>query len=107
MKTLLFSRHMQQLEHAKEIRSKRSALKRHMRSGTTALSWVLRADKGYVQTMALRQILIATPKIGKVKVDRLLAALNFSPTVQLQHVSMQRREEVLDYIAEHFPAVAT
>ena len=66
-----------------EVRSKRSALKRLMKEGAVSLALALRANNDYVQTMSLRQLLLATPGIGPAKADEALKALTINAAEML------------------------
>ena len=96
---------LERLRLANEIRSRRAALKRHLGGGTISLSWVLRANKGYVQTMRIAALLQATPRIGQTKAQRALKAVGISPTARLRSISMVRREALIKWLSEHYPAV--
>ncbi len=91
------------LGRANEIRTARSLLKQRLTRGEAALAEVLREDPDYVQTMRLADLLKAVPKLGTVKVNRVLTALRISPSATLQMLPRSRREELIAWVAARYP----
>lgn len=96
---------LESLALANKVRRQRADLKRHMKAGDVTLAWALRANKDYAQKMTLRELLIACPGLGATKVDRALKKFSIRPTARLYGVSMQRREELLIFLAQNYPRV--
>lgn len=88
--------------HGEQLRGKREALKRHLQAGTISVSWILRCDKEYVQTMRIRTLLRALPSIGDVKVAWICRKLRIPPNKKLGEIPMAQREQLIQLLAEKF-----
>jgi hypothetical protein len=93
------------LDRANAIRTRRAELKRDLATGATTLTEVLRGDDEHLRTMKIRDLLLATPKLGAHKVQRLLNAFHFTSGTQLQGVPKRRREELLARIRTDVPSL--
>lgn len=90
---------------AKHIRTQRKLLKEALRNGNIQLSDVLRGNPQFIQTMRLRELLLAVPKVGPTKVDRALRSLRLDMDPRLEQVPLVRREELLTWFVQHNPKV--
>jgi hypothetical protein len=95
------------LDCANEIRHRRSVLKEELREGSAILAEVLIEDEAYLQTMKLMDLLLATPGIGSTKARRVFAKLKLPSDVQMESVSIGRREDVLAYLRLNFPQLTS
>lgn len=93
---------MAALKHANEIRSERAKLKRSIKAGRTRLATILLDPPPYVVTMKVFDLLVATPKIGRVKANRFLVIVRVSPSKTLGGLSERQRAELLARVNEHF-----
>jgi hypothetical protein len=94
---------MAALARANEIRSRRSCLKAAMKTGEVLLADVLLSEEDWLQTMRVREILLAAPGIGAVKAGRALQACLLSPTIALGRLTRQRRKDLAALLAERSP----
>lgn len=84
------------LELANEIRSHRARLKREMRAGRIGVVDLL--DDPLCETMKLWDALVAQPKIGRVKANRVLQRLTISPSKTLGGLSPRQRRQLLEHL---------
>ncbi len=87
---------MDALTRANEIRSKRAQLKRDLKGQRTTISQVLLAPPEWVETAKVMDMLLAVPKIGRVKVNRLLAVARISPSKTIGGLSERQRTELIE-----------
>ena len=71
---------MEALERANEIRTKRATLKRDLKAGRVSIHVLLLEPPEYVETMKVFDLLLATPKYGRVKVNKVLQLCRISPS---------------------------
>lgn len=81
---------------------KRTALKRHLQNGSLSVSYVLRCDKDFMQTMRIETLLKALPSVGKVKSGQILGTLRIPANAHLADLSMGKREELILLLARQF-----
>jgi len=96
---------MAALARANEVRARRSELKADLKAGEVLLSEVLLSEADWLQGMRIREILLATPKIGKHRADRALQATWLSATIRLGRASMKSRERLLEALVERSPKI--
>jgi hypothetical protein len=90
------------LEWANEIRTYRADLKLDLRTGHTTLAEVLREDDPRIQTMLVRDLLLALPALRAVKVRRALEANRMTQKTKLGTVNRVRREDLVRWLwAKH------
>jgi hypothetical protein len=89
---------MDALTRANEIRSKRAQLKRDLKGQRTTISQVLLAPPEWVETAKVMDMLLAVPKIGRVKVNRLLATARISPSKTIGGLSERQRSELVELL---------
>lgn len=85
---------MEALQRANDIRSQRAQLKRDLRTGRKRLLPLLVDPPDYVQTMKVFDLLLAVPKLGRVKVNKALSIVPLSPTKTLGGLSPRQRGEL-------------
>lgn len=91
------------LERANRIRTYRAELKRKLKTGRVSIGAVLVAgatDERLV-TAKVMDVLLATPKIGRVKADKLLRSVRVSPSKTLGGLSNRQRLELLELLGLH------
>lgn len=96
---------MKALRIANEVRERRKELKADLRNGRVVLADVLFSDAAYLRTMKVRDLLLATPGIGKHKANRALQVCWISPTAPLARMSPRSRSILLEWLAEKHPSV--
>ncbi len=89
---------MDALTRANEIRSKRAQLKRDLKGQRVTISQVLVAPPEWVETAKVMDMLLAVPKIGRVKVNRLLAVARISPSKTIGGLSERQRTELIELL---------
>ena len=89
---------MEALKRANEIRTKRAKLKRDLRSGRTNPQALLLSPPEYVLTAKVSEMLLAVPKYGHVKVNKILAQCRISPSKTIGGLSPRQRAELVSYL---------
>ena len=64
---------MDALARANQIRTRRAQLKRDLKSGRLSIQTLLQNPPEYVETAKVFDMLLAVPKYGRVKVNKILA----------------------------------
>lgn len=86
------------LQLANDTRSRRSTLKRDLKSSRVALLPLLMNPPADLHTMKAMDLLMAAPKIGRVKANKALSRAGVSPTKTLGGVSERQRRELVNYL---------
>jgi hypothetical protein len=89
---------MEALKRANEIRSRRAGLKRDLKAGRVKVHGLLLDPPDYLQTAKVFDLLLAVPKYGRVKVNRLLNHCRISPSKTLGGLSQRQRNELVLYL---------
>ncbi|MGO8907318.1 MAG: integration host factor, actinobacterial type [Solirubrobacteraceae bacterium] len=90
---------MDALERANEIRIKRAQLKRDLKAGRVSIHSVLLNPPEYVETAKVFDMLLAVPKYGRVKVNRVLARCQISPSKTIGGLSERQRSELVSLMS--------
>lgn len=88
------------LERANDIRTKRAALKRNLKAGRDSLTItsLIASPPEYIETMKLWDLILATPKYGRVKVNKVLTQCRISPSKTIGGLSQRQRDEVVSLL---------
>jgi hypothetical protein len=89
---------MEALRRANEIRSLRAELKKELKAGRTTVSAVVADPPDYVLTAKVFDMLLATPKLGKVKATRLLNQCRISQGKTIGGLSERQRGELIELL---------
>jgi hypothetical protein len=89
---------MAALERANQIRTKRARLKRELRTGKANPQALLLSPPEYVLTAKVSDLLLAVPKYGKVKVNKILTQCRISPSKTIGGLSARQRAELVSYL---------
>lgn len=89
---------MSALEEANRIRVLRAQLKRDLKAGRVNVLDVLEEPPEWAQTMKLFDLLLAVPKLGRVKVHKALNRTRCSPSKTVGGMSQRQRLEVVYYL---------
>ena len=89
---------MEALQRANDIRSRRAQLKRDLKAGRTPIHELLLDPPDYVQTAKVFDLLLAVPKYGRVKVNRILTQCRISPSKTIGGLSERQRNELVSYL---------
>ncbi len=82
------------LTKANTVRTERADLKKEMKAGRANVYQLIRDPPEVLQTMKLWDFLIAIPKFGRVKVNKMLTQCRISPSKTMGGLSQRQREEV-------------
>lgn len=86
------------LKRANQIRTKRAELKRDLKSGKVTIQTLLLSPPEYVETAKVSDLLIAVPKYGRVKVNKILAQCRISLSKTIGGLSERQRAELVSYL---------
>ena len=84
---------MEALRRANDIRSKRAQLKRDLKANKVNIQTLLMDPPEYVQTAKVIDMLMAVPKYGRVKTNRILNQCRISPSKMIGGLSERQRAE--------------
>ena len=86
---------MDALQRANEIRTKRAQLKRDLKGGRAKIHDLLLEPPEYIETAKVFDMLLAVPKYGRVKVNKILGQCRISPSKTLGGLSERQRGELV------------
>ena len=86
---------MDALQRANEIRMRRAQLKRDLKSGRRSIHELLLAPPEYLETAKVFDLLLAVPKYGRVKVNKILSQCRISPSKTIGGLSERQRRELV------------
>jgi hypothetical protein len=86
---------MRALEMANEIRTKRAQLKRDLKAGRTKIDTLLLDPPEWLGSAKVFDIILAVPKYGRVKVNRILNHCRISPSKTIGGLSERQRAELV------------
>jgi hypothetical protein len=89
---------MDALKRANQIRTKRAKLKRDLKAGRVKVHGLLLDPPEYLQTAKVFDLLLAVPKYGRVKANRILTQCRISPSKTLGGLSERQRNELVSYL---------
>lgn len=87
------------LQQANEVRSKRAALKRDLKAGRVKIQGLLMNPPPYLLTAKVIDMLLAVPKVGRVKANRVLKSCRVSPSKTFGGLSERQRKEIVAYMS--------
>ena len=83
------------LERANEVRTKRAQLKRDLKGGRCSIETLLTDPPPFVETAKVFDMLLAVPKYGRVKVNKVLQQCRISPSKTIGGLSQRQRSELV------------
>src|SRR5213080_4008709 len=89
---------MEALQRANEIRSRRAQLKRDLKAGRQPIHELLLQPPDYLETAKVFDLMLAVPKYGRVKVNKILAQCRISPSKTVGGLSERQRNELVSYL---------
>lgn len=89
---------MEALGRANEIRTNRANLKRDLKAGRVQLHDCLLDPPEWLETMKVHDLLMATPKYGRVKANKVLQQCRMSPSKTLGGMSVRQRTELVSML---------
>ena len=91
---------MDALRRANDIRSERARLKERLRNGDVAIHEVLLDPPPCVHTAKVLDLVLAIPKYGRVKANRLLERCRVSSSKTVNGLTPRQRKELLDMLGD-------
>ncbi len=82
------------LDRANSIRIARSQLKRDLKAGRASIPTLLIDPPAWLDTMKVFDLVLAQPKYGKVKVNKVLGQCRVSPAKTVGGLSSRQRAEI-------------
>ena len=92
---------MEALQRANDIRSRRAQLKRDLKAGRQPIDELLLAPPAYLETAKVFDLLLAVPKYGRVKVNKILTQCKISPSKTVGGLSERQRRELVAFMRRH------
>jgi hypothetical protein len=89
---------MEALKRANDIRTRRANLKRDLKAGRVHIHGLLLDPPEYLETAKVFDLLLAVPKYGRVKVNRILTQCRISPSKTVGGLSERQRGELVSYL---------
>jgi hypothetical protein len=86
---------MRALRRANEIRSRRAKLKRDLKAGKAKIETLLLDPPDYVMSAKAFDMILAVPKYGRVKANRILGQCRISPSKTIGGLSERQRAELV------------
>jgi hypothetical protein len=88
---------MEALSEANRIRTQRAKLKRDLRSDRANINVLLLSPPEYILTAKVSDMLLAVPKYGQVKVNKILQQCRISPSKTIGGLSQRQRAELVSH----------
>jgi hypothetical protein len=89
---------MRALRRANEIRSARAQLKRDLKAGKRRIERLLLDPPEYVMSAKAFDMILAVPKYGRVKANKILTQCRISPSKTIGGLSERQRAELVQYL---------
>ena len=89
---------MKALRRANEIRSARAQLKRDLKAGKVKIEQLLRDPPEYVLSAKAFDMIVAVPKYGRVKANKILTQCRIAPSKTIGGLSARQRGELVSQL---------
>ena len=89
---------MDALERANKIRTARAQLKRDLKAGKVSIQKLLLEPPAYLETAKVFDMLLAVPKYGRVKANKVLVQCRISPSKTIGGLSERQRTELVSLL---------
>ena len=89
---------MDALQRANQIRTRRAQLKRDLKAGRVSIQDLLKRPPEYLETAKVFDMLLAVPKYGRVKVNKILVTCRISPSKTIGGLSERQRNELVSLL---------
>ena len=86
---------MRALKAANEIRTRRARLKKDLKAGKVKIDVLLMDPPEYLGSAKVFDLMLAVPKYGRVKVNRVLNQCRISPSKTIGGLSVRQRAELV------------
>src|SRR5438552_7438446 len=89
---------MEALRRANDIRTRRARLKPDLKAGRESIHTLLLEPPEYLETAKVFDLLLAVPKYGRVKVNKILSQCRISPSKTIGGLSERQRRELVAFM---------
>ena len=89
---------MEALQRANDIRTRRASLKRDLKAGRVSIHLLLMEPPDYIETAKVFDMLLAVPKYGRVKVNKVLQVCRISPSKTIGGLSERQCAELISML---------
>ena len=89
---------MKALGRANDIRTRRAQLKRDLKAGKTQVHGLLLDPPEWVMTAKVFDMILAVPKYGRVKANKILGQCRISPSKTIGGLSQRQRAELVQML---------
>ncbi len=89
---------MDALKRANEIRTRRAQLKRDLKGGRVSIDGLLLTPPDFLATAKVFDLLLAVPKYGRVKANKVLHTCRISPSKTIGGLSERQRTELVSLL---------
>jgi hypothetical protein len=89
---------MDALQRANEIRTRRAQLKRDLKGGRVSIHMLLLDPPEFLETAKVFDMLLAVPKYGRVKANKVLGTCRISPSKTIGGLSERQRNELVSLL---------
>ena len=89
---------MEALKRANDIRTARAKLKKDLKAGRKSIHAILLDPPEYLLTAKVFDMLLAVPKYGRVKTNRILNQCRISPSKTIGGLSDRQRAELISLL---------
>lgn len=86
------------LDTANKVRTYRAKFKKDLKAGKRDIHDAIQNPPDMILTMKLWDLMMATPKFGRVKVQKTLASLRISPSKTVGGLTERQRFEICAYL---------
>jgi hypothetical protein len=83
------------LSRANLVRTQRAKLKKDLKAGRCSIHTLLLDPPDYIETAKVMDMLLAVPKYGRVKVNKVLTQCRISPSKTIGGLSERQRDELV------------
>ena len=89
---------MDALQKANVIRTRRAQLKRDLKAGRVSIHTLLLEPPEYLETAKVFDMLLAVPKYGRVKANKILVSCRIAPSKTIGGLSERQRSELISLL---------
>jgi hypothetical protein len=89
---------MDALQRANDIRTRRAQLKRDLKAARVSIHTLLLNPPDYLETAKVFDMLLAVPKYGRVKANKVLQQCRISPSKTIGGLSERQRSELVSLL---------
>jgi hypothetical protein len=89
---------MEALQRANHIRTERAQIKRDLRARHTSIDRLLEDPPEVLETAKVVELLLAVPKVGRVKANKVLQQCRISPSKTVGGLSDRQRGELVELL---------